>query len=81
MELSSSNIKNSFKRKLSLYFGKWNFFSPSSKIFLYFRKWKPRKNFLYFLKKNCSYISGNGKPEKKYFRKQKPQKNFLYFTK
>ena len=47
------------KRKLSLYFQKWNpgLYSPSSKNkkdspsenFLYFRKRKPRKNFLYFL--------------------------------
>ena len=46
-------------------------FSPSSKNkkiqlqvnFVYFREWKPLKNF-YFLKKSCSYISGNRKPGK-----------------
>ena len=34
------------------------------KLFLYFTKQKPLKNFRIFLKESFSYISGNGNPEK-----------------
>ena len=75
------------KRKLFLYFWKWNpaLFSPGSKNkkihprenFLYFRKGKPRKNYLHFLKRKLLLCFGKREPRKifLYFRKQ----NFLIF--
>ena len=91
MELSSSNIKKFLyflKRKFFSYFQNWNpaLFSPSSKNkknppqenSLYFREWKPPKNYLHFIKKSCLYISGKGNPEKI----PKPQnQNILHFSK
>ena len=41
------------------------------KLFLNFRKGKPRQKFLYFLERKLFL----------YFRKQKPRKNYLYFRK
>ena len=43
-----------------LYFGKWNFLAlVFRKLFLYFRKRKPRKKFVIFQKTELFYISGN----------------------
>ena len=52
MELSNSNIK------------KILIFPYIRKLFLYFEKQYPQKNFLYFIKRKLFYISGNGNPEK-----------------
>ena len=58
MELSCSNnekflIFQGMKTlKNFLYFEKWNFLALIIKNLLYFRKRKPRKNSLYFLKRN-----------------------------
>ena len=40
-------------------------------------KRKPRKKLLYFVKRNSSYVSGNGKPEKAFYISG--NLNFLYF--
>ena len=85
------------KRKLFLYFRKWNpaLFSPSSKNkknsprenylntqilknFLYFRKRKPRKKFLYFLLKRKLFLYFK-KRNFLIFQETKTFKNFLYF--
>ena len=71
--------------KISHILGKWNFLAVilknflnflKRKLFLYFRKHKPRESFLYFWnrkpqnffyifsRESLSYISGNGHPEK-----------------
>ena len=49
------------------------------KVFLIFQETKPRKNFLYFLKKSFSYISGNGNP--KFFFYISGNGTFLCFRK
>ena len=46
-------------------FKKFHIFSK--KMFLYFRKRRPRKNFLYFLKSNFFLNFGKQKPRKKFF--------------
>ena len=74
MELSSSDVK-----KNSYIFSKESFsYISGNGTFLYFRKQKPRKKFLYFGKRKLgknsltklSYISENGNP-----------RNILYFRK
>ena len=66
MELSSSNIK-----KFLIFSAKESFcYISGNGTFLYFRKWKPRKN---------SYISQNGNPEK--IRYILGNRTFLYFWK
>ena len=65
MELSDSTFN-----KILIFSPKKISFIFSKKLFLYFRKWKPWKNFLYFLKRKLFL----------YFMKQKPlQKKFLIF--
>ena len=69
------------KRKLSLYFRKWNPVAVSPEFknkkqfpprkFFYFRKRKPRKKLLCFLRRKLFL----------YFRKRKPRKNSLYLRK
>ena len=68
---SSKNKKSSY---IFFYFRKWNFLAlilrnfRKRKFFLYFGKQKPRKNSLYFRKRNflifqeTSYISGSNFP-------------------
>ena len=41
-------------------------------IFLYFRKWKPRKNFLYFLKRKLLYFRKWKLKSSLYFRRELP---------
>ena len=57
----SSKNKETHPEKNSLYFEKWNLLTLilrnslyflKRKLFLYFRKWKPHKNFLYYRKEN-----------------------------
>ena len=55
MHFSSPSSKNK-KNMPQENFSKENF---SKESFLYFGKWEPGKNFLYFLKESFSYISGN----------------------
>ena len=72
MEFSNSNIKEFFKRKL----------------FLYFRKRKPQKNFFYILKRKLVLYFGKRNPKNilsftgngtfLWFRKRKPLR-FLMF--
>ena len=62
MELSSANIEN---------FG----YFLKRKLFLYFRKWKPQKNSLYFLKRNMFFIFIYSL----YFRKTETMNKFFIF--
>ena len=50
--------------KKLLIFREMELFSLSSKKFLYFAKWKPRKKIFIFQETEFSYISGNGNPKK-----------------
>ena len=54
-----------------LIFREMALFTPPRESLLYFRKRKPLKNFLYFLKRKLFL----------YFGKRKPRKNSLYFGK
>ena len=87
MEISESKIKEFLffflKRKLFLYFRKWNpaFFSSRLKN----KKNPPRENFLYSGKielSNCrikKFLIFSRNKAFHYFDKRKPRKNFLYF--
>ena len=88
MEISESKIKEFLiflKRKLFLYFRKWNpaFFSSSLKN----KKNPPRENFLYSGKIELSnshikkFLIFSRKKAFLCFEKRKPRKNFLYFLK
>ena len=72
MQLPSTLFSSKFEKKVaskksSNIFRKWNFLA----LIL--------RNFLYFLKRKLSYISGNG--TFLYFRKRKFQTKLLYFRK
>ena len=57
-------INKSFPRKFLILWEQWNFLTLILKNFLHFTKRESRKNFLYFLKRSFSYMSGNGNPQK-----------------
>ena len=71
-----------------LYFGEWNFLTLIlryflyflyRKLFLYFRKWKPRKNSLYFRKRNFLTFQEVSFLARKMKKKKKTQKKYLLF--
>ena len=76
MELLDPNIKKFQEEetlKKLLVFQEMELFSPPQENFakIYFRKWKPLKTILNFLKRKLFL----------YFWKRKPQQNLLYFRK
>ena len=75
-QTKAQNIKNIQPPKNCLYYREWNFLAPRLKNSSYFRKWNfltlILKNLSYFLK-SCSYISGNGNPEKEFLIFQQMQ--------
>ena len=78
MELSDSTFN-----KILIFSPKKISFIFSKKLFLYFRKWKPWKNFLYFLKRKLFLYFMKQKPlQKKFliFQETETLKNFLYIS-